>query len=61
MSLKAVHICFILLAIALAAGTGCWAFREAKLYFAVGSFTVGAGLAVYLFWFLNKMRKVPSS
>ena len=61
MSLKAVHICFILLAAALAIGTGYWALREGRLYFAIGSFAVGAGLAIYLFWFLNKMRKVPSS
>lgn len=58
MSLKAIHICFILLAITLAVGTGYWALREGRLYFAIGSFAVGAGLLVYLFWFLVKMKKV---
>ena len=65
MSLKAVHICFILLATALAAGFGYWAVRDyslsgnsVNLYLGIGSFALGAALIVYLFWFLSKMKKV---
>lgn len=65
MSLKFVHVCFILLATALALGFGFWGVRQPgaaghtiNFYLALGSFALGAGLVIYLFWFLSKMRKL---
>ena len=65
MSLKAVHVCFIILATGLALGFGFWALRDysasknfTHLVLGMGSF-VGAGVLVgYLVWFLVKMRKL---
>lgn len=65
MSLKAVHICFIVLAEALAWGFGIWAVRDysasrnlVNLSLGIGSIAGAVALIGYLFWFLQKMRKV---
>lgn len=65
MSLKALHVCFIVLASLLTLGFGYWAVRD---YFSSGNFTnlllgvgsfLGTGvLTTYLVWFLAKMKKV---
>ena len=64
MSLKAFHIVFIALSLALALGFGAWCLKtnrtEAdKGYLALGvtSFAVGGLLIVYGSWFLRKLRK----
>ncbi len=64
MSLKVVHVCFVLLATALMAGFGFWGVRDYPasgkgIYFVLGvaSFVAGGLLLVYLFWFLSKMKK----
>lgn len=56
MSLKAVHICFIILSILLAFGVG---YGATELYLKIGAFVVGGGLVYYLFRFIQKMRKLP--
>ena len=68
MSLKAVHICFILSAIILAVGFGFWAIRNysysgnlVNLYLGIGSFVSGIAFSVYLFFFIRKMKKVGPS
>lgn len=60
MSLKAVHIFFILLSIALAAGFGAWAVRNyqttgslVNLWLGIASFACGAALVGYLVWFVK--------
>ncbi|GEM_PF-405879 len=59
MSLKAVHICFIVLSIALAAGFGYWALAHpAYLYLGIISFAGALALALYLFRFTQKMKKI---
>lgn len=67
MSLKIVHVCFILLAAALAVGFGFWGVRQPQtaghtinFYLGLGSFALGLGLAIYLFWFLSKMKKISA-
>lgn len=65
MSLKAIHICFIVLATLLTLGLGYWAVRDyeasknfTNLSLGIGSF-LGTGVLVgYLVWFLAKMKKV---
>jgi hypothetical protein len=64
-SLKAVHICFIILATGLAVGFGFWALRDYSasknltyLILGISSFVIGAALVGYLFWFVVKMKKV---
>ena len=68
MSLKAFHIFFIVASIVLAAGVGCWGWREfsagrltSSLGIAAASFLTAAGLAVYLFGFLGRMKKIQPS
>lgn len=68
MSLKAVHIFFILLSITLAAGFGAWAVRNyqatgngVNLMLGIASFVSAAALLVYLVWFLFKMRRLGPS
>jgi hypothetical protein len=68
MSLKAVHICFILLSIGLTAGFGVWALNAylafkslMNLFLGVSSWIGCAGLAVYFVWFLFKMKKLSPS
>ena len=68
MSLKALHICFIVLSIFFTLGFGCWGVRDyglsknaVNLWLGIGSFTGGGVLIGYLFWFLPKMKRVGSS
>ena len=68
MSLKAVHICFIVLSTILALGFGAWAFRDCLVsrslvshLMGIASFVGGGVLIGYLFWFIDKMRKVSPS
>ena len=59
MSLKAVHICFIILSITLAAGFGYWALhRPAYFYLGIVSLAGAVALALYLFRFIRKMKKI---
>lgn len=65
MSLKGVHIAFIVVSLILCAGFGAWAiadWRESgesiSLYMGVGSFVGGIVLAIYGVWFLKKLRGV---
>jgi len=67
MSLKALHVCFIVLSILLALGFGLWGVRDysatgnsTRLFLGIVSFVGGGMLAVYLVWFLSKMKKVTS-
>ena len=68
MSLKAVHICFILLSTVLALGCGVWGIRHYSvtknlIYFSlgIGSFMGGILLVGYLTWFVYKMKRIPPS
>ena len=68
MSLKIVHVCFILSAAVMMAGFGFWGVRDASgsgsgihFWLGAGSFPVAGALVVYLFWFLSKMKKAPLS
>ena len=63
MSLKALHICFILLSIALAAGFGLWALHHdsdsgRRVYVLLGPASLAAalGLTVYLIGFVIRMK-----
>ena len=61
MSLKAFHVCFIVLSSSLAIGFGVWAFQNLdqsgpRLAFGVGGFLVAGCLLAYGSWFLRKMR-----
>jgi len=62
MSLKAVHIAFIVCATLLAAGFGVWALErpEGGGYRVIAglSFAVAASLVVYGVWFVKKLRGV---
>ena len=66
MSLKAVHICFILLSMVLTLGLGFWGVRDhaasknlMHFFLGVGSFAGGILLAGYFVWFMNKMKRIP--
>lgn len=68
MSLKMVHVLFILSATALALGFGFWGVRggsfsadPVRFWLGAASFLLAAGLAVYLFWFLAEMKKARLS
>ena len=68
MSLKAIHVCFIILAAALAIYFGFWSLHEyaasgnfVSLAMATGSFIGAGALLVYLLWFLSKMKRVGQS
>ena len=68
MSLKALHVCFIILSILLALGFGVWAVRDfvftknlMNLGMGAFSFLGGVVLIGYLFWFLSKMKRVGDS
>lgn len=69
MSLKTLHICFIILCILLALGFGYWGIRDfqtaknaVNLWLGIGSLAGSIILVGYLAWFLSKMKKVnPSS
>ena len=65
MSLKAFHIFFIAMSIAIAVGFGVWATRDfaqsgnwVHLTLGVGSFVSSIALAVYGVWFLRKLKHV---
>ena len=65
MSLKAFHLFFIVMSIALAFGFGVWATRDyaqsgsvVHLALGVGSFLGSAALAFYGVWFLRKLKDV---
>lgn len=60
MSLKAFHIFFIAASIILAAGVGCWGWQASR-GIAAASFLTAAGLAIYLFSFLQRMKKIKLS
>jgi len=61
MSLKAFHICFIVLSSSLALGFGVWALQNLeatgpRIAVGLGSFVVAGSLLRYGSWFLRKMR-----
>ena len=65
MSLKALHIVFIVASIVLALGFGAWSLNEyfhgaAKfnLYFGIGSLIAGIGLIFYCRAVLRKMKDI---
>ena len=61
MSLKAIHVCFIVLSILLTFGFGVWAFAEGGSgYVAAGAIAAACGIAliVYLISFLRKLKDV---
>lgn len=65
MSLKAVHICFIILSIILTAGFGYWGIQNHSLtanatflYLGIGSLIGSLLLVFYLFRFIQKMKKI---
>jgi p-aminobenzoyl-glutamate transporter AbgT len=60
MSLKAVHVAFIVLAIVLAGWVAVWAWGQGGGFAAVAgaSALAGIGLVVYLVRFLKKMKGV---
>ncbi|MBI2095074.1 MAG: hypothetical protein HYT89_02780 [Candidatus Omnitrophica bacterium] len=63
MSLRAFHILFIVSAVTLAAGFGLWALRhDAAWGLSIGlvSLTLAVALAVYLAWFIRKIKGVSS-
>ncbi len=64
MSLKAIHVFFILMSISLAIFFGVWALSHAKplpnagmFYLGILSLAAVALLATYLGWFIWKIRK----
>jgi hypothetical protein len=66
MSLKAFHICFIVLSSSVALGFGVWAFQNlerngSRLVVGAGSVVVAGSLLGYGSWFLRKTRdlRVP--
>ena len=68
MSLKALHVCFIILSILLALGFGVWTARDftstknlMNLGMGIASFLGVIALLGYLFWFLSKMKRVGDS
>lgn len=63
MSLKAFHVFFVLLAIALSAMCALWAAREymnehatGMLVFAILSALSGVGILIYGVWFIRKQK-----
>ncbi len=65
MSLKAFHILFIVVSIALCVGFGVWATRDfarsgswVQLALGVGSFIASGALVWYGVWFLRKLKGV---
>lgn len=68
MSLRAFHVLFIVISIALTAGFGVWGIRDYDRTRDALIFILGAGslvgsvlLTVYLFWFISKMKKMGPS
>ena len=60
MSLKAFHVFFIVVSIALAVGFGFWAL-PVYFWMARASFALGALLVVYLFWFVSKLKTLKKA
>jgi multisubunit Na+/H+ antiporter MnhC subunit len=61
MSLKAFHLVFIMVSIALAFGFGVWLVVQGGLWnviFAIASFGLGVGLIFYERYFLKKTKNV---
>ncbi len=58
MSLKAVHICFIILSVLLAAGLGYWGIQNHQVYLGASAWTTALFLVIYLFRFTQKMKKI---
>jgi len=61
MSLKAFHLIFIIVSIALAFGFGVWLILQGgvlNILLGVGSFAVGVGLIFYERYFLKKTKNV---
>lgn len=65
MSLKGVHIAFIVASLLLCAGFGAWAITDwrqsgasSSLYMGIGSFVSAVVLAIYGVWFLKKLRGI---
>lgn len=65
MSLKAIHIVFIVASIVLAFGFGAWSLKgyfdgapRSYIWYGVGSLVVGLGLIVYLRSVLKKLKDV---
>ncbi len=65
MSLKALHIVFIVASIVLALGFGAWSLNEyfhgqpqLNLYFGIGSLIAGVGLIFYCRAVLRKMKDI---
>lgn len=60
MSLKAFHVFFISISIALSIGFGFWALERYVVLSAL-SLAAGVSLVVYLFWFLKKLKNLKKS
>ncbi len=65
MSLKALHIVFIVASIVLAVGFGAWSLNEfnkgeprINLWFGIGSLVAGLALAVYGWAMLKKLKHI---
>ena len=56
MSLKSVHILFIVLATTVIAMFGVWSLRGGSTLAAVVSFVIAAALIVYGVWFVGKIK-----
>ena len=56
MSLKSVHILFIVLATTVIAMFGVWSLRVGSTLVAVVSFLIAAALIVYGVWFVGKIK-----
>lgn len=56
MSLKSVHILFIVLATTLVVMFGVWSLRQGSTAAAIASFLIGAALVGYGMWFLGKTK-----
>ena len=63
MSLKHFHVVFIVFSVLICLGFGLWtqmasAATSAMQVFGVFSIALGAGLAIYGFWFFRKSKRV---
>lgn len=65
MSLKALHVVFIVASIVLALGFGAWSLNEysqgqgrSNLWFGAGSLTLGMGLIIYGRIMLKKLKNI---
>ncbi len=58
MSLRALHIVFIILSTMLFFGYGWWQYSVGhSMFFAILSFAFGFSLTGYFFWFISKVKK----